>query len=112
MECAIYFIECLWFPLLAHNILDVLRQPGIVTVMEDGLVPTGMDSETGELDVVLDDVLIFLHLQVFNAIFCVGCGIDRAKLNTEGTDEHGPVVDPIWGFVGIQNAWFKVFQCK
>ena len=97
----LHFVECLWFPLLAHNVLDVLHQSGIVAVMEDGLVPTGTDSEMGELDVVLDDVLIFLHLQVVDAIFHVGHGVDRTKLSMEGTDEHRPVVDPIRGFVGI-----------
>ena len=76
----LHFVECLWFPLLAHDILDVLRQAGIVTVMEDRLVPTGTDSETGKLDVVLDDVLIYL--QVVNAIFRIGREIDGAELST------------------------------
>ena len=82
----LHFVECLRFSLLAHDILDVLHQAGIVTVTEDGLVPTGTDSETGKFDVVLDDVLIFLHLQVVNAIFCIGRGIDGAELSKESTD--------------------------
>ena len=108
----LHFVECLRYSLLAHDILDALRQAGIVTVTEDRLIPTGTDSETGKLDVVLDDVLIFLHLQVVNAIFCTGRGIDGAELSTEGMDECRLIVDPVRGFVGIQNAWFKVFQRK
>ena len=30
----LHFVECLWFPLLAHNILDALCQTGIVTVTD------------------------------------------------------------------------------
>ena len=78
------------FPLLAHNVLDALLQSGIVTVTEDRLVPTGTDSETGELDVVLDNVLIFLHLQVVNAIFRVSRGIDGARLIIDSVRRSGP----------------------
>ena len=49
----LHFVECVQFSLLAHDILDALRQARIVMVTEDGLVPTCTDSKTGKLDVVL-----------------------------------------------------------
>ena len=73
--------------LLTHNVLDMFSQPGVVMVMEDAVVPAGLDSKAIEVDIVLDNMLVFAHLEVINAIFCISCGIDGAKLNMEGLDE-------------------------
>ena len=73
--------------LLTHNVLDMFGQPGVVMVTEDAVIPAGLDSKVIEVDVVLDDMLVFMLLEVINAIFCISCGINGAELNTEGPDE-------------------------
>ena len=73
--------------LLTHNVLDTFSQPGVVTVTEDAVIPAGLDSKVIEVDIVLDDMLVFVHLEVINAVFCISCGIDGAELNMEGLDE-------------------------
>ena len=53
---------------------------------EDTIVPTCMDCEAVELN-ILQDVLIVLHLQVVDSIFGVSGGIYGSGLGMEGTDE-------------------------
>ena len=54
---------------------------------EDTIVPTRMDCEAVELDIVLQDVLIVMHLQVVDSVFGVSGGIYGYKLSMEGADE-------------------------
>ena len=73
--------------LLTHNVLDTFGQPGVVMVMEDAVIPAGLDSKAIEVDIVLDNMLVFMLLEVINAVFCISCGINGAELNMEGPDE-------------------------
>ena len=74
------------------------------------LVPTGTDGESVELHVILDYVLVVVHLQIIDTIFCVSSWIDRAKLGTEGANKSGPVVHLVGNLVGVQDRWFEVLQ--
>ena len=56
-------------------------------VTEDTIVPTCTDCEAVELNVVLQDVLIVLHLQVVDSVFGVSGGIYGSKLSMEGVDK-------------------------
>ena len=94
--------------LLAHNVFDSFCQSGIITVTEDGIVPASTDHKTGEFDIVLHNALIILHLETVNSIFCVGSGVDGAKLSTEGTDEVGPVVHPGQGLVRLEYGQLEI----
>lgn len=89
------------FALLAHDILDAFGQTRIVAMTEYTVIPAGTNSESVELYVVLDYVLVVVHLEVVDAVFCVSSGIDRAKLDTECTNESGPVVHPVGNLVGV-----------
>ena len=46
------------FALLAHDIFDSFCQTRVVLVLEDTVVPAGLNRETVELNIVLDDMLI------------------------------------------------------
>src|SRR6202044_2226588 len=45
MSESLHGVESGRLALLAHNILDALRQTGIITVTEDAIVPAGLDRE-------------------------------------------------------------------
>ena len=96
------------FTLLAHDVFDSFHQAGIVTVTENGIVPAGLDHKTGELDIVLYDALIFLHLEIINSVFRIGGGIYGAELSPECPDEGGPIVYPGRGFVEVEYGWLEV----
>ena len=68
---------------------------------EDTVIPAGLNRKTVELNIVLDDMLIILHLQVVNPVFGIGGQINRTKLGTESSDEGGPIVHPCQGLVGV-----------
>ena len=94
--------------LLAHDVFDSFHQSGIVTVTEDGIIPTGTDHKTVEFDIVLHNALIILHLEIANSIFHIGSGVDGTKLSTEGMDKGGPVIHPGQGLVGLEYGQLKV----
>ena len=96
--------------LLSHNIFDLFSEAGLITVMEDGVIPAGLDSKTVELDIVLHDVLIVLHLEIVNSVFRVGSGIDGAKLGMEGTNEGGPIIHPVWSAVRVEYGQLEILQ--
>ena len=110
MRESLHGLESGWLALLAHNVFDLFCQSGIVTVMEDRIIPAGMDRKTVEFDVVLHDALIILHLEIVNSVFRVGGGVDGTKLSPEGMDKGGPIVHPGRGFVGVEYSWLKVLQ--
>ena len=101
MHESLHGLKSQGFALLAHDIFDSFRQTGVVSVSEDTVVPAGLNCETVELNIVLDDMLIILHLQVVNPIFSISGWIDQTKLGTESSDEGGPIVHPCRGLVGV-----------
>ena len=109
MRKVFHFLEHAGFTLLTHNVFDSFCQPRIVSVSEDSIIPAGTDGEAVELDVVLEDMMIILHSQVIDSVFCIGGRVDRAKLNMEGADENRPIVHPIQGLIGVQDQWLKIF---
>ena len=55
-------VESGGFRLVTHDVLDSLSETGVVAMTKNVLVPTSMDGEAVELDVVFDNALIVLHL--------------------------------------------------
>src|ERR1700734_2907319 len=108
MSESLHGVESGRLALLAHNILDALRPSGIITVREGGIFPAGLDRETGEFDVILDNVLIVLHFQTVNPVLSVGGRIDGAELSAEHSDEGGPVGDPRWNLLGVKDRRLKI----
>ena len=96
------------FALLAHDIFDSFHQTRVVSVSEDTVVPAGLNREMVELNIVLDDMLIVLHLQVVNLVFSISSQIDQTKLGMESLDEGGPIVHPSQGLVRVQDCWLEV----
>ena len=101
MHESLHGLKSRGFTLLAHDIFDSFCQTGVVSVSEDTVVPAGLNHETVELNIVLDDMLIILHLQVVNPVFGISSQIDRTKLGMEGLDEGGPIVHPCRGLIGV-----------
>ena len=66
MSKNLYGFESGAFAMLTHNIFDAFSKPRIITVTEDTIIPTGVDSETVELNIILDDMLVVLHLKIVN----------------------------------------------
>ena len=108
MHESLHGLKSQGFALLAHDIFDLFCQTRVVSVSEDTVIPAGLNRETVELNIVLDDMLIILHLQVVNPVFGIGGRIDRTKLGTESSDEGGPIVHPCWGLIGVQDCRLKV----
>ena len=79
---------------MAHDVLDSLGETSVVAMTKNVLIPTGMDCEMIELDVVFDNMLVVLHLQVVNGVFSISGRIDGTKLSANGDDEHRPIVHP------------------
>ena len=94
--------------LVTHDVLDSLSKTGVVAMMKNVLVPTSMDGEAVELDVVFDDALIVLHLQVVNGVFGISDRIDGTKLCAKGENERRPIVHPRRVVVRVDNGWFEV----
>ena len=93
---------------MAHDILDAFRQSGIVTVTEDAIVPAGLSRKSVEIDVILENPVIVMHLQVVDTVFGISSRVNGAELGTEGSEEGGPVVHPIRSIIGVQNGRFKI----
>ena len=74
------------FAMLTHNVLDAFGEPGIIVVAEDTVILTGADGKMVELDIILDNVLVVLHFEVVNSIFCISSRINGAKLDAEGLE--------------------------
>ena len=106
----LHSVESGGFTLLAHNVLNAFRQSGVITVTEDTFIPAGLDRETVEFDIVLDNMLVILHTEVIDSVFGVSGRINGAELGAEGTDEGGPIIHPIRGFIGLKNGRFKILQ--
>ena len=86
---------------MAHDIFDSFHQTGVVSVSEDTVIPASLNHEMVELNIVLDNMLIILHLQVVNPIFGISSQIDQTKFGMESSDEGRPIVHPCWGLVGV-----------
>ena len=98
------------FAMLTHNILDAFGEPGIIAVAEDTIIPTGVDSKTVELDVILNNVLVVLHFEVVNSVFCISSRINGAELDMEGSEEGRPIVHPVGSIIGVKDRWLEVLQ--
>ena len=85
-------IESGGFRLVTHDVLDSLGETGVVVMTKNVLVPTSMDGEAVELDVVFDDALIVLHLQVVDGVSGISGRIDGTNLCAEGENERRPIV--------------------
>ena len=77
---------------------------------EDAVIPASADCETVELDIVFYYMLVVLHFQIVNSIFCIGNRINWAKLGTERVDKSRPVDHPIGNVIGVKDERLKVFQ--
>ena len=78
--------------------------------MKDGVVPASLDGKMVELNIVLHDALIILHLEVVNSVFRISGGVDGAKLGMEGTDEGRPIIHPVQSAVRVKYVQLKVLQ--
>lgn len=75
-------------------------------VSEDIVIPSCANREVVELDVVFDDVLVILHLQIVDTVFCISSRIDGVELGVECLDEDRPVVQPVRYCFGVIDRWF------
>jgi hypothetical protein len=71
------------FGLLAHDILNVFSQARVVAMAEYSIVPTSFNSKTVELNIVLDNSLVFTHLQIIDSIFSISNGVNRSEVRAE-----------------------------
>ena len=101
-------IESSRLHLVTHDVLDSLSETSVVMMTKNVLIPTGMDGETIELNVVFDDALVVLHLQVVDGVFGISGRIDGTKLSAKGDDECRPIVHPCRVVVKVDDEWFKV----
>ena len=106
----LHFGECWRLPLLTHNVFDAFGESGIVAVPEDTFIPAGADSKMVEFNIILYNMLIIVHFEVINSIFCVGGGVYRIKLSAESLDKIGPIIKPVRNFIGVKEGWLKEFQ--
>ena len=104
-------IESSGLRLVTQYVLDSLSETGVVEMMKNVLIPTSVDGETIELDVVFDNALIVLHLQVVDGVFGISGRINGTKLSAKGDDECRPIVHPRQVVVRVDDGWFKVLQC-
>ena len=98
------------FAVLTHNVLDAFGKPGIIAVAEDTVIPTSADGKTVELDVILDNVLVVLHLEVVDSVFHISSRINGAELDVEGSEEGGPIVHPVGSIIGVKDRQLEVLQ--
>ena len=98
------------FAVLTHNVLDAFGEPGVIAVAEDTVIPTGADGKTVEFDIILDNVLVVLHFEVVDSIFCIGSRINGAELDVEGSEEGRPIVHSIGSIIGVKDRWLEVLQ--
>ena len=94
---------------MTHDILDPFGETRVVAVTKDLVIPMSVYRKLVELNIVLDNLLVVLHLQVINCIFSIGGRVDGAKLGSEGADKGGPVVYPYRIFIVIQKGGFEEF---
>ena len=94
MHESLHVLKSQGFALLAHDIFDLFHQTRVVLVSEDTVIPACLNHKMVELNIVLDDMLIILHLQVVNPVFSIGGRINQTKLGTESSDEGRPIVHP------------------
>ena len=67
----------------SHDVLDLLSQARVITVSENGVVPSGLSSQPCKFYVVPENVLAVFHPEVVNVVFSISCRIDRSKLVAE-----------------------------
>ena len=94
---------------MTHDILDPFGETRLVAVTKDLVVPMHMYRELVELNIILDNLLVVLHLQVIDCVFGIGGRVYGAKLGSEGADEGGPVVHPYRIFIVFQEGGFEEF---
>ena len=75
-----------------HDVLDVLRKTGIISVMEHGAVPACLNSKTVELNIIFEDMVVFGHFQIINLIFSISSWVNQSKIGLESLDKFGPVM--------------------
>ena len=92
---------------MTHDVLDMFSKSRIVMVPENVMVPTCLNRQPVKVNIVLENVLIFPHLQVVNRVFGVHSRVDRTKLGVESTDKCGPIVQPFWGIIKPGKGRFK-----
>ena len=92
------------FAMLTHNVLDAFSEPGIKVVAEDTVIPTSVDSKMVELDIILDNVLVVLHFEVVDYVFCISSRINGAELDVEGSEEGGPIVHPVGSIIRVKDS--------
>ena len=92
---------------MTHDILDPFGETRVVVVTKDLVIPMSAYCELVELDIILDNLLVVLHLQVIDCVFGIGSRVYGAKLGSEGADEGGPVVHPHGIFIIIQEGGFE-----
>ena len=101
-------IESSGLHLVTHDVLDLLSKTGVVAMTKNVLVPTGMDGETIELNVVFDNALIVvLYLQVVDGVFGISDRIDGTKMSAKVDNECRPIVHPRRVVVRVNDGWFK-----
>ena len=98
------------FAVLTHNVLDAFGEPEIIVVVEDTVIPTGVDGKMVEFDIILDNVLVVLHFEVVDSVFHIGGRINGAELDAEGSEEGRPIVHPVGSIIGVKDRWLKVLQ--
>jgi hypothetical protein len=54
--------------------------------------------------------VVFLHLQLFQLVLCVGFHIEWAKVSAEMTDEGGVVVRTVDDRIGVPECWLEVVE--
>ena len=110
MSCSLELEKSLGFrQALRKHVFDALRKSGVVPVSECRLVPTSQFSESGELDVVLEDFVRILHSEVIDVVRSFVNGVYRTKLSFEFCNESRPIVHPMVEGVRIEYCWLEVF---
>ena len=92
---------------MTHDVLDTFSKSRIVTVPENVIVPTCLNRQPIKVNIVLENALIFSHLQVVNRVFGIHTRVNRTELGVKSTNECGPIVQPFWGIIKPRKGWFK-----
>ena len=79
---------------------------------ERDFVPLRTYSKMLEFNIVLDNTLIFGHLQILEGDRRFGGRIVGAKFRFQDFDESGPVIHPVFKLVGLQNGRFEIFHSE
>ena len=78
--------------------------------MEGSVTPLDLGSKVVEVDRVLHDVLVIVHVEVFKVSLSFAFRLMWSKVIFEFSDKVGVVVDPGWTFSEGQQ-WFEPVKC-